>query len=91
MATRRRLRFIYLQFAVMLGALFGLAVLDALSYELVFVVSLIGLLASVELTAPLNVRPRWRERLKYVLAVALAVFGYILIRRALDILGFWVM
>lgn len=88
MATRRRLRFIHLQVAWMLGAVLVLAVLDTLSYELAFVVSLIGLLVIVELTAPFNVTPRWRHRLRYVLAVALVGFGLILLGRVLTILGF---
>lgn len=88
MATRRRLRFIHLQLAWMLGAVLVLAVLDVLSYELAFVVSLIGLLIVVELTAPFNVTPRWRNRLRYVLAIALAGFGFILLRRVVEILGF---
>lgn len=52
MQTTRRLRFIHTQLAWMLGALLVLALLEALTVELFFVVSLIGLLIVVELTAP---------------------------------------
>lgn len=86
MATRRRNRFIYAQTAWMLGTVIALALLGSLSYELFFVVSLIGFLVVVELTAPFNVTPRWRARLKWLIAAGLAVFGYIVVRRILEIL-----
>mgnify|MGYP006993519837 CR=1 FL=1 len=70
----------------MLGTVLALALLDALSYELVFVVSLIGFLVVTELTAPFNVTPRWRARLKWLIAAGLVVFGYIVVRRILAIL-----
>jgi hypothetical protein len=86
MATRRRQRFIHGQVAWMLGTVLALALLGSLSYELVFVVSLIGFLVVTELTAPFNVTPRWRSRLKYLIGVGLLVFGYIVVRRILEIL-----
>ncbi len=86
MATARRQRFIRATLAWMLAATLVLTLLSSLSYELVFVVSLIGLLVVVELTAPFRVTPTWRSRLKWLIAVGLAVFGYIVIRRILDIL-----
>jgi hypothetical protein len=72
--------------AWLLGSVLVLVVLDALSYELLFVVSLIGFLVVVELTAPLNVRPEWRQRLRWLILVGLVVFGGIVIRRILRIL-----
>lgn len=86
MATARRQRFIRATLAWLLGATLVLALLSSLSYELVFVVSLIGLLVVVELTAPFRVTPTWRSRLKWLIAAGLAVFGYIVIRRILEIL-----
>jgi hypothetical protein len=70
----------------MLATALVLGLLDSLTYELFFVVSLIGFLVVVELTAPFNVTPRWRRRLKWVILVGLAVFGYIVVRRILEIL-----
>jgi len=61
MSTRQRQRFIHGQLAWMLMVIVLLAVLDALTLELYFVLSLIGLLVVVELTAPFNVTPRWRD------------------------------
>jgi hypothetical protein len=70
----------------MLAAALALALFDSLSYELFFVLSLIGFLVVVELTAPFEVTPRWRSRLKWLIGIGLLVFGYIVIRRILEIL-----
>ncbi|WP_144905882.1 hypothetical protein [Halobellus captivus] len=86
MATARRERFIRAQLAWMLGATLVLVLLDSLSYELVFVVSLIGFLIVVELSAPIAVTPTWRRRLRWLIAVGLLAFGYIVVRRILAIL-----
>ena len=71
----------------MLACVLGLALLDALSLELFFVLSLIGFLIVTELTAPLNVSPAWRRRLRWVIAAGLLGFAVIVIRRILDILS----
>jgi len=70
----------------MLATLLVLAVLGALSIELFFVLSLIGLLVVIELTAPFNVTPRWRKRLKWLVALGLVVFVIVVVRRILAIL-----
>lgn len=86
MVTARRERFIRANVAWMLASVLVLALLDSLSLELFFVVSLIGFLVVVELTAPFSVTPRWRARLKWLIALGLAIFGYVVIRRILAIL-----
>jgi len=86
MSTARRQRFVLGQAVWMLGTLLVLAALSALSLELFFVCSLIGFLVIVELTAPFTVTPEWRSRLKWVVLAGLAVFGYIVVRRILEIL-----
>lgn len=86
MSTQRRQRFIHAQLAWMLASLIVLAVLGSLSLELFFVLCLIGLLVIIELTAPFNVTPRWRRRLKWFIALGLLVFGIIVVRRILSIL-----
>lgn len=63
-----------------------LTALDAFSLELAFVCSLIGLLVIVELTAPVNVDPRWRTRLRWILLAGGVVFVVVVIRRILAIL-----
>ncbi|KZN23366.1 hypothetical protein A4G99_15235 [Haladaptatus sp. R4] len=86
MSTRRRQRFVHGQIAWMLVSLLGLAVLHALSLELFFVLSLIGLLVIIEFTAPFNVTPTWRRRLKWFILVGLAIFVVILARHVLAVL-----
>ncbi|MFP9062367.1 hypothetical protein ACLI4R_17840 [Natrialbaceae archaeon A-chndr2] len=86
MPTTRRQRFIHGQLAWMLATALVLALLGSLSYELFFVLSLIGLLIVTELTAPLNVTPGWRRRLFWLIAIGLVGFGVIVVRRILEIL-----
>jgi hypothetical protein len=86
MATRRRLQFIHGQIVWMLAVITVLALLDSMELELFFVLSLIGFLIVVELTAPIAVTPKWRRRLPWLIAVGLLVFGVIVIRRILEIL-----
>jgi hypothetical protein len=86
MATHRRMRFIYGQIAWMVTVVLALALLGSLSYELFFVLSLIGFLIVTELTAPFNITPRWRSRLKWLILAGLLVFAYIVVRRILEIL-----
>ncbi|ACV11268.1 conserved hypothetical protein [Halorhabdus utahensis DSM 12940] len=69
-----------------LSALLVLVVLQSLSYELYFVLTLIGVLVVTELTAPFNLTPRWRSRLKWVILAGLVVFAYVVVRRILSIL-----
>jgi len=83
---QRRQRFIYAQTAWMLAAIVILSLLSALSLELFFVVSLIGLLIVVELTAPISITPLWRKRLRWVILLGLIGFTYIVVRRILAIL-----
>lgn len=86
MATRRRMQFIRGQLTWMVGAVLLLVTLGSVSYELVFVLSLLGLLIMTELTAPFNVTPVWRSRLKWLILAGLAGFSVIVIRRILEIL-----
>lgn len=86
MATRRRTRFIHSTLAWFLAGIFVLVLLDSLNYELFFVISLIGFLVVIELTAPVNVHPDWRRRLRWLILLGLGVFGVIVIRRILSIL-----
>jgi hypothetical protein len=85
-ATARRDAFVRGVLAWTLVGLLALTLLDAFSYELFFVVSLIGFLVVTELTAPFQVTPTWRRRLRWVTVAGVAVFGYIVVRRILEIL-----
>jgi hypothetical protein len=86
MATNKKFKFIHAQIAWMLGCLLLLTLLASLTYELFFVVSLIGLLVIIELTAPFRITPVWRKRLWVIIALGLVVFGAIVVRRILAIL-----
>jgi len=84
--TRRRQQYVVGVLAWALSALLVLVVLQSLSYELYFVLTLIGVLVVTELTAPFNLTPRWRSRLKWVILAGLVVFAYVVVRRILSIL-----
>jgi len=86
MVTRRRQQFVHGQALWMLGTLLVLAALGSLTLDLFFVVSLIGFLVVVELTAPLNVTPEWRRRLKWLILAGLLGFAYFVVRRIVEIL-----
>lgn len=85
MANRQQ-RFVRGQLAWMLGSVIGLSALGMLSIELFFVVSLVGLLALVELTQPVNVSPRWRSRLKWFVALGALGFVLFVVKRVLEFL-----
>lgn len=86
MATQRRMQFIRGQIAWMVATILVLALLGSVSYELFFVLSLLGLLVVTGLTAPFNITPAWRSRLKWLILAGLVIFGAIVIRRILEIL-----
>lgn len=86
MPTQRRQQFIHAQLAWMLVTLVLLAALDTVSLETFFLISLLGLLIVTELTAPINVTPTWRKRLRWVILAGLAVFGVFIVRFLLEIL-----
>lgn len=80
------MRFVYGQIAWMVAAVLILSLLGALSYELFFVISLIGLLIVTELTAPVTVSPAWRRRLRWLIVLGILGFAIIVVRRILAIL-----
>lgn len=86
MTTRRRQQFVSGTVAWMLAAALVLALLDSLTYDLFFIVSLVGFLIVVELTAPFGVRPQWRRRLRWLIALGLLGFAAVVVRRVIEIL-----
>ena len=83
MVTKRRMRFVGGQVSWMIATVLALTALGAFSYELFFTVSLVGLLAITELTAPVRATPEWRRRLRWVIAFGLLIFVFIVSRRIL--------
>lgn len=81
MTGQRRLRFVRVQMAWMLGAALLLSLVGALDYDLFFLVSLAGLLLLVTATEPAATTPRWRRRLRWLAYVGLAVFAVVVLRR----------
>lgn len=86
MVARRQRQFVNGQLAWMLAIVVLLSFLDALSIEMFFIGSLLGLLVLTELTAPVNVAPEWRTRLKWFIATGILLFGYFMLRRILEFL-----
>lgn len=86
MEMQRRRRVVYSQIAWMVGVILALALLGALTLEVFFVASFVGFLALLELTAPVNVAPAWRARLKWIVLLGLLGFGYLLVQMFLEIL-----
>ena len=80
MATTRRQRFANGQIALMLVTVIVLAAVGALTFELFVVISLIGFMLLTVATAPVNLTPRWRARLKWPILVGVLVFIYLVIQ-----------
>lgn len=60
------------------GVLF---VLRVFSPDTFFLVTFIGFLCTVALTAPTQTQPPWRRRLKWVITAGVIVFVFIVVRR----------
>jgi hypothetical protein len=86
MGMRRAQQFVYGQTGWMLATILGLSLLGELSIETFFIGSLFGFLVLTELTAPFDVSPTWRARLKWFVLLGMVAFGYFMVRRVLDFL-----
>ena len=86
MQTSRRQRVIYGQTAWMLATIIVFAAVGSLALDLFVMLSLVGLMIVVELTAPINITPRWRKRLRWVIVAGLVIFCYLVINRLLEII-----
>jgi len=87
MATIRRQRFVNGQIAWMLASILGLAVIGALTLELFVLVSLIGFMLLTLLTAPINVTPQWRARLKWPIILGFVAFSYFVGRNVFTVIS----
>lgn len=86
MAITKRQRFVHATLAWMLAAALVLVLLDSLSYELFFIVSLVGFLVVTELTAPVRITPVWRRRIRWFILLGFVGFAYLVFQRVLAIL-----
>jgi len=76
----RRLRFVSMQAVWMIGALFVLGLLGVLNVQTHFVVSFIGFVLVVELTASREVTPPWRRWLRWIALIWFAGFLYVMLQ-----------
>ncbi|WP_440949189.1 hypothetical protein [Methanosphaerula subterraneus] len=60
---------------------------QALDLEVFFVLALIGLLVVVELIDTTTVQPRYLRLIKYVIAVGVLLFGYIVASKIMEIVA----
>ncbi|WP_254765010.1 hypothetical protein [Natrinema marinum] len=72
MSTPRRLRFVSFQVAWQLAALFALSLFGVFSYGLFVLLSALGVVVAADLSSISRVRSRWRDRLRWAVAIALA-------------------
>lgn len=86
MTVARQYQFVSGVLAWTLAGLFVLVATGWLTYELFFVVSLIGALVVVEFTSPIHVRPPWRRRVRWLILVGIAGFLVVLARRTVAVL-----
>jgi uncharacterized membrane protein len=56
------------------------------SLEIFFVLAMIGLLVIVALINTTTVQPRYLRRMKYMVAIAFLVFGYVIANKIVEIL-----
>ena len=86
MTIRRRVQYVRIVTAWLLGTVVLLAVLDSVTIDLLIVIGLIGILLAAEATAPVYVTPRWREKLETVIGLCLLLFGVLVVYRLVNIL-----
>lgn len=71
-------------------AFFVLAVItvfNIFSYEIFFMLALIGFIILAELTCPYVARPKWMSRLYLVIFIGMLIFFLMVLNKALDIIG----
>ena len=60
---------------------------QSFSFEIFFVLSLIGFLIIVELIAPKYIQPGYTRYIQYILAAGIVIFGVVVAQKVLEILG----
>lgn len=69
----------------MLGGMFALLLFEVFSLNAFFAVSFVGFLLLMELTTPANLSPRWRTRLRWLVALGLLGMAYVAVQRLLSL------
>jgi len=60
---------------------------QSVNLEIFFVLALIGFLIIVELIAPKYIQPGYMRYIRYLLAVAIVIFGLIVAQKVMEILA----
>jgi hypothetical protein len=81
MVVRKRMRFVRLQTAWMLGVIVLLAAFGALAFDLFVLLTAVGFLIVTEFTTTFSTTPDWRRRIRWLAAVLVLVSGALLVRR----------
>lgn len=83
----RRVRFVQLHVAWLLGTLLVFVLLDAFDPERYYIVALIGFFFAYELTATAGVSPKWRRRLRWVAVAWVLGFVALVVRNLASIVA----
>ena len=87
-SMNRKLRLSSVVFTTWLMVITAFMVLtQAIDLDLFFVLAVIGLVVVVVMIDTSSVQPRYMRRMKYVVATAILIFGFIIASRIVEILG----
>lgn len=71
----------------MVIVIFFMILAESPDLEILFVLTLIGMLVIAELADPVYIRPRFLRRFRYIIAAGVLLFGVIVAHKVLEILG----
>ncbi len=76
----RQQHIVYVQTTWMVLVILVLSVFHLLSLHTFFIISLIGFLTLLEVTAPVGIQPPWRTRLRLVALLGFCIFVFLVIQ-----------
>lgn len=71
----------------MVIVIFFMILAESPDIEILFVLTLIGMLVIAELADPVHTRPVFLSRFRYIIAAGVILFGAIVTQKVLEILG----
>ena len=71
----------------MVIVIFFMILAESPDLEILFVLTLIGMLVIAELADPVHIRPQFLGRFRYIIAAGVLLFGAIVAHKVLEILG----
>ena len=88
MSMNRKLRLSSVVFTTWLMVITAFMVLTrAIDLDVFFVLAVIGLFVVVVMIDTSSVQPRYMQRMKYVVATAILIFGFVVANRIVEILA----